>query len=60
MIKDPPFPPKNSPKLLQKCSTKNKKFPAVIVKLQKYMLILIIAVFAEYLPAAVFVNITLR
>ena len=60
MIKYPPSLQKNTPKALQKCSTKNKQFPAVIIKLQKYLLILIIAVFAEYLPAAAFVNIALR
>ena len=37
------------------------EFPllAVVIKLQKYLLILIIAVFAEYLPAAAFVNVVL-
>ena len=59
MIKSP-FPQKSTPKILQKCSTKKKKkIPAVIINLQKYLLILIIAVLAEYLPVAGFVNIAL-
>ena len=33
---------------------------AMVIKLQKYLLILIIAVFAEHLPAAAFVNVVLR
>ena len=60
MIKYPLPSKKNTPKALQKRSTKNKQFPAVIIKLQKYLLILIIAVFAEYLPVAAFVNTALR
>ena len=60
MIKSSLFPPKNTPKVLQKWSTKKKMISGSDHKTAKYLLILIIVVFAEYLTVAAFVNIALR
>ena len=52
-------PPKKIVQKYYRSAPQNKWFPAVFIKLQKYLLILIIAVFTEYLPSAAFVNIAL-